>query len=260
MGAALLQRPVSALSPHRAPSFIRPRPITRPHSPSPSSVPVPRSHTPSHTLSPRPAPSRCPHSPSPFSAPTPRPRTPSPRAVPAAPPPAPRRSSPQPAGGATGRAPRSPIGCSAPRLRQGAPALRRYWLGGGGTARPVSQAARRLGAARRRRWKPRCDWPRDVPSRRAGRRGRRSGAMAEPGCGAQFQAAVRVIQGLPRSGECGPGAGPGPPQAALTALRCARFVPAFLRGDAALLQLLQAGDGGPLPGAPARLLGPHRPL
>lgn len=32
--------------------------------------------------------------------------------------------------------------------------------------------------------------------------------MAEPGCGAQFRAAVRVIQGLPRSGECGRAAGP----------------------------------------------------
>lgn len=56
------------------------------------------------------------------------------------------------------------------------------------------------------------------------------------------------------------GAGQGPLRAALTTLRCSRFVPAFLRGDAALLQLLQAGDGGPLPGASARLLGPHRPL
>ncbi|KAM4884381.1 LOW QUALITY PROTEIN: acyl-CoA-binding domain-containing protein 4 [Sylvia borin] len=33
--------------------------------------------------------------------------------------------------------------------------------------------------------------------------------MEEPGCGAQFRAAVQVIQGLPRSGEYGPGSGPG---------------------------------------------------
>uniref|UniRef100_A0A8C2UBU6 Acyl-CoA binding domain containing 4 n=1 Tax=Coturnix japonica TaxID=93934 RepID=A0A8C2UBU6_COTJA len=31
-----------------------------------------------------------------------------------------------------------------------------------------------------------------------------NGAMADPGCGAQFQAAVRVIQGLPRSGSYRP--------------------------------------------------------
>ncbi|XP_061872881.1 acyl-CoA-binding domain-containing protein 4-like isoform X2 [Colius striatus] len=34
--------------------------------------------------------------------------------------------------------------------------------------------------------------------------------MDEPGCGEQFRAAVRVIQGLPRSGEQGPGAAPRP--------------------------------------------------
>jgi len=140
---------------------------------------------------------------------SPCPARPVPGARLAAVPHAPRKGAPR-----RDRAPRSPGDRAALSIPPagGAPASLPHWLrraGSEGAGKGQRGPFRKRGA----------DWARGggadgrreligpgaLPSRREARTGAGvgagAGAMEEPGCGAQFRAAVQVIQGLPRSGE-----------------------------------------------------------